>query len=151
MAEKDRSERRTEIAAYFIPKFATNYACFGKLGHHYSFTKENPIKVSLPCDIEFFRIKQDLIEVNELGKVEVVQSKIVSETAPPAPASSFDAGDKFIMKSDSIKELDEDEEAEIEIEKPKKKNLDKLSETKDKKKKKKKIELKDDWEEDSDN
>jgi hypothetical protein len=152
MADLDRSGRGKETVAYFIPKYAGNYACFGKLGHHYSFTKENPVKVTLPCDIELFKLKQDLIEVNELGKSEVPQNKTVSETAPPSPVSSIVSGDNIILKADIDKEEDEED---IPIEKPKKKKkkdkeLEDIKDKKKKKKEKKEIDLDDDWEEDTD-
>jgi hypothetical protein len=69
MSGKDRGKRGKNIAevTYFVPKHATSYACYGQLGHKYTFSKTEPAKVHLICDVEAFRMRDALAECDAKG------------------------------------------------------------------------------------
>lgn len=91
MADKDLSTRGKEEVAYFVPLNAASYACFGRVGHHYSFSKKEPVRVTLACDIEMFRMKRDIGECDASGSPlgqadEGAKPLSYSKTAPPDSA-----------------------------------------------------------------
>jgi len=159
MANQDREMRgKEEQVAFFIPKSASSYACFGRVGHHYSFSKKEPARVTLACDIEMFRMKNDIEETDASGtplggaKSTGVTPLSYSGTEPPTPLpTSFPGstevltGDKKKKKKKAVEEEVEEEEELTEPdddgeeeERPKKKK--KKGEKSGKKKKKKVVE-----------
>jgi len=118
MADKDLGQRgKEEEAAYFVPRFAESYAFLGTLGHRYAFSKKVPAKVTLPCDLELFRSKTDLIECSAGGTAlkssgsGIAKPLSYSKTEPPdlrgmPPASETvnEVGEKSeVMTSDKPK------------------------------------------------
>lgn len=85
MSGKDRGKRGKDIeeVIYFIPKHATSYACYGKLGHKYTFSKTDPAKVHLVCDIQAFRANNVLSECDANGK------PLQEEKGGPKPLSVY--------------------------------------------------------------
>jgi len=123
MAEKDldRRGKGSEEVAYFVPKFAQSYVCFGMMGHHYSFDKANPVKVELSSDIIMFRSKADIEECdangNPLAEEEGVKPLSYAKTAPPEPTPLEQKGKSEVLTTDkpkkktSKKEEDGDKES----------------------------------------
>lgn len=126
MSGKDRGKRGKNIdeVTYFIPKYATSYACYGQLGHKYTFSKAEPAKVHLVCDIQAFRGKADLAECDANGK------PLQEEKGGPKPLSVFKTVPETPSPTDSETEV-------LTTDKKKKKKKKKKSESKKKPVKKK--------------
>lgn len=109
MSGKDRSKRgkNVEEVTYFIPKHAASYACYGQLGHKYAFSKTDPAKVQLVCDIELFKGKRDLVECDANGKP--LQEEQGGTTplsmfkTVPATPSSTDSENSEVLTTDKKK------------------------------------------------
>ena len=147
MADKDRETRgKEEPVAFFIPKDASSYACFGRVGHHYSFSKTVPARITLPCDIEMFRTKRDVLETDASGTPlgnmrQNTQSPLsYSITEPPSPLQAVKNETEILMgdkkKKKEKETTEEGEPIESEPEWPE----ESVKKKKKKKKKKKRVE-----------
>ena len=150
MSGKDRGKRGKDIeeVAYFIPKHATSYACYGQLGHKYTFSKTDPAKVHLVCDIQAFRAKDSLAECDAKGK------PLQEEKSGPQPLSMYKTvPETSSPKSDSEEVLTTDKKKKKKKKGSKKKKvIKKKGEDKEEEKEKEEAEeeKKDDEDEDGD-
>lgn len=109
MSGKDRGKRGKNIeeVTYFVPKYASSYACYGQLGHKYTFSKTEPAKVHLVCDVEAFRAKKDLAECDANGKPlheEQSGAKPLSIfKTVPATSSPIDSENSEVLTTDRKK------------------------------------------------
>jgi hypothetical protein len=140
MSGKDRGKRGKDIeeVTYFIPKHATSYACYGRLGHRYTFSKTEPAKVHLVCDVESFRSNDALAECDSNGK------PLQEEKGGPKPLSMY----KTVPESTSPKSETKEEVLTTDKKKKKKKPKKKKKTVKKKEKEIKKEEVEEEETED---